>query len=175
MLGETGLLDRRFISPLFFAAIGGAPLALAYKMANTLDSMTGYKDDRYIKFGKASARMDDLLNFLPAGLAVPVIAPAAASVLKYKSGARALKTAFPEGKNHDSPNAGYPEAAFAGALGVRMGGPAIYGGKLVDKPRIGGQFKAAKPFHIGRACDIMLLSSFFRTLISWAADFFLRF
>jgi len=145
-------------APLFFAAIGGAPLALAYKMTNTLDSMVGYKNQTYRQFGQASARIDDILNFIPARFTVPVIA-LAAQILS-GCGKRSLKTAICEGANHASPNAGYPEAAFAGTLAVKLNGPNYYHGKMVDKPYIGIRFGQTLPGHIKKACDLMLLSSF---------------
>ncbi|MGD8294231.1 MAG: adenosylcobinamide-phosphate synthase CbiB [Desulfobacterales bacterium] len=145
-------------APLFFAAIGGAPLAVAYKMINTLDSMVGYKNDTYHQFGKASARIDDLFNFIPARLTVPVVA-LAAQILS-RCGKRSLRTAICEGANHASPNAGYPEAAFAGALAVKLNGPNYYNGKLVEKPYIGIRFGRSTPDHILKACDIMILTSF---------------
>ena len=144
-------------APLFFAAIGGAPLALAYKMGNTLDSMVGYKNETYRQFGKASAKIDDVLNYLPARLTVPVIA-LAAQILSGR-GKSSLKTAVCEGANHASPNAGYPEAAFAGALAVKLNGPNYYHGQLVDKPFIGVRFGKTVPGHIKKACDLMLLSA----------------
>ena len=145
------------ISPLLFAALGGAPLAMAYKMANTLDSMVGYKNETYLFFGKASARMDDILNYIPARISIPIIA--LASQLLAGTGVRAFKTAVTEGSHHSSPNAGLPEAAFAGALGVRLNGPNFYNGKLVDKPYIGVHFGKTETDHIKKACDIMLLAS----------------
>ncbi len=146
------------ISPLFYAAIGGAPLAIAYKMINTLDSMVGYKNNQYIFFGKASARLDDIANLIPARLSVPVIA-LAAEILG-KTGKRSFMTAVREGANHASPNSGYSEAAFAGALGVKLSGPNVYHGKVVNKPFIGTAFGDVKRIHILKACDLMLLSSF---------------
>jgi adenosylcobinamide-phosphate synthase len=145
-------------APLFFAAIGGAPLAMAYKMANTLDSMVGYKNEIYIQFGKASARIDDILNYIPARLSVLVVSMA--GQILAGAGARSLKTAINEGTHHTSPNAGFPEAAFAGALAVKLNGPNYYQGKLVYKPYIGVHFGPSRPAHIKKACDIMLLSSF---------------
>lgn len=145
------------VSPLLYAAIGGAPLAMAYKMVNTLDSMIGYKNDTYRHFGKIAARIDDVANFIPARLAVAVIA-SAAQILAHR-GRHTLKTAMDEGANHSSPNAGYPEAAFAGALSVKLNGPNYYGGHLVKKPYIGLRFGQAKPIHIKRACDLMVLSA----------------
>jgi adenosylcobinamide-phosphate synthase len=147
-----------FIAPLFFAALGGAPLAMAYKMVNTLDSMVGYKNDRYLQFGMASARLDDLANFIPARLAVPVIA-LAARLLTDQGGQRAVKTAWRDGARHTSPNSGYAEAAFAGVLKIRLGGPNTYHGRLVNKPFIGFNFGQAQPAHIPKACDLMLLSA----------------
>lgn len=160
------------ISPLFFAAIGGAPLAMAYKMANTLDSMVGYKNETYKQFGKAAARMDDALNYLPARLSVPVIA--LASQLLSGLGGRSLQTAVTEGANHSSPNAGYPEAAFAGALAVKLNGPNYYGGQLVQKPYIGVRFGQTSAGHIKKACDIMLLSSFLWLVAIWGLSCVLR-
>jgi adenosylcobinamide-phosphate synthase len=158
-------------APLFFAAIGGAPLALAYKMANTLDSMVGYKNQTYRQFGKASARIDDALNYIPARLTVPVIA--LATQILSGNGERSVITAVCEGANHASPNAGYPEAAFAGALAVKLNGPNYYNGKLVDKPFIGVRFGPASPGHIKKACDIMMLSSFLWLLVVWGMSLIL--
>ncbi len=156
------------ISPLFFAAIGGAPLAVAYKMVNTLDSMIGYKNEKYLNFGKAAARIDDVLNYIPSRLAVPIIS-LATQILSGK-GARSLKTAVREGVYHSSPNAGFPEAAFAGALSVKLNGPNFYSGKLVDKPFIGIRFGHTSTEHIKKACDLMMLSSFICLLVLWAAN-----
>ena len=145
------------ISPLFFTVLGGAPLAMAYKMVNTLDSMVGYKNDRYMLFGRFAARMDDVANFIPARLSVPFIA-LAAQLLNGRGGA-VLDTARRDGRAHASPNAGYPEAAFAGALGLWMGGPNQYYGRLVEKPIIGKGLAEARPAHIRQACRLMLITS----------------
>ncbi|MBE9543242.1 MAG: cobalamin biosynthesis protein CobD [Proteobacteria bacterium] len=160
------------ISPLFFAAIGGAPLAMAYKMVNTLDSMVGYKNEKYLNFGQTAARIDDVLNYIPTRLALPIIS-LATHILSGK-GARSLKTAVREGANHSSPNAGFPEAAFAGALSVKLNGPNFYNGKRVDKPFIGIRFGNTSTEHIKKACDIMLLSSFFWLLIVWTLSLLLN-
>ncbi|MCG8633776.1 MAG: adenosylcobinamide-phosphate synthase CbiB [Desulfobacterales bacterium] len=172
---ETGSLDREgitraavetvaenfvdgFLSPLFFALVFGLPGAMAYKMINTLDSMVGYKNDTYILFGRAAARIDDLANLIPARLSVAVIS-FAAGLVSLKRGKQALATALSQGRNHKSPNAGFPEASFAGALQVRMGGPNVYHGKLVDKPYIGGEFKEPGPGKIQQACELMMISA----------------
>jgi adenosylcobinamide-phosphate synthase len=160
------------ISPLFFAAIGGAPLAMAYKMVNTLDSMVGYKNEKYQNFGQAAARIDDVLNYIPSRFAVPIIS--LATHILCGKGRRSLETAVREGANHSSPNAGFPEAAFAGALGVKLNGPNYYAGKLVDKPYIGINFGPSSPVHIEKACDIMLLSSFLWLMVMWVASLALK-
>jgi adenosylcobinamide-phosphate synthase len=154
-----------FLSPLFFALIGGVPCAMAYKMINTLDSMIGYKNERYIEFGKASARIDDIANFFPARISVVIIS-IAAILLPGNRGIISLFTGFKEGKLHKSPNAGFPEAAFAGALKIRLGGPNYYHGKLVEKPYIGNHFGNPDLPQIKRACELMLLASFISMLIA---------
>ena len=151
------------ISPLFYAAIGGAPLAMAYRMVNTLDSMVGYRNDAYLHFGKASARLDDIANYIPARLSVPVIAFAAQ--LLSRSGKRAFQTAVHEGAHHASPNSGYSEAAFAGALSVKLNGPSVYHGRLVNKPYIGIAFGDVTRTDIRKACDLMFLCSLLWTFL----------
>ncbi|WP_319524713.1 adenosylcobinamide-phosphate synthase CbiB [uncultured Desulfosarcina sp.] len=146
-----------FISPLFFFVLGGGPLAMAYKMINTLDSMVGYKNDRYLLFGRFAARLDDAANYLPARLSILFIALAAQLI--DKTGRIALSTAWRDGRAHASPNAGFPEAAFAGALGLWMGGPNFYHGRLVDKPVIGKGLADARPVHIHQACRLMLTTA----------------
>jgi adenosylcobinamide-phosphate synthase len=130
--------------------------------------MVGYKNKTYINFGKVAARVDDALNYLPARLSVPVIA--LASHIVSGRGARSFKTAVVEGANHSSPNAGYSEAAFAGALAVKLNGPNYYGGQLVEKPYIGVSFEQSATGHIKKACDIMLLSSLIWFLVVWGAS-----
>ena len=156
------------MSPVFYAVIGGGPLAMAFKMISTLDSMVGYKTPQYINFGKASARIDDLANYIPARFSMPVIAVAAQ--ILFGSGRRSWRTALREGGQHSSPNAGRPEAAFAGALALKLGGPSSYHGTLVDKPFIGTLFGTAEPYHIPQACELMLLSAFLWTLGCWTCS-----
>ncbi|MFP4194127.1 MAG: adenosylcobinamide-phosphate synthase CbiB [Desulfobacterales bacterium] len=154
------------VSPVFFAVLLGAPGAVAFKMISTLDSMVGYRTEKYEKFGKASARADDAANWIPARLSVPVISLAAA--LLFKTGKRTFAAAAAEGRNHKSPNAGYPEAAFAGALGVRLIGPGIYHGRLVENPWIGAGFPLPGPNHIMSAARLMLASTVIAALASTA-------
>jgi adenosylcobinamide-phosphate synthase len=156
------------ISPLFYTLIGGAPLALAFKMTNTLDSMIGYKNETYIEFGRAAARLDDLANYIPARLSVPIIA-LAAQVL-FRRGRASLKTAIRQGRAHTSPNAGLPEAAFAGALGVQLGGPNRYGGIRIDKPFIGQGLADVQQVHITGACRLMVLSSIMWAGLLWTVQ-----
>jgi adenosylcobinamide-phosphate synthase len=128
-------LSDGVIAPLFYLALGGPAAMAAYKAINTLDSMVGYRNDRYREFGWASARLDDLANFLPARLTALLVA--AAAPLVGLRGGRALRIAWRDGGSQPSPNAGYPEAAFAGALGVRLGGLNFYGGKPSPKATLG--------------------------------------
>ncbi len=154
-----------FLSPLFFAVIGGVPFALAYKMINTLDSMVGYRNESYILFGRASARIDDVANFIPARVSVLLIS-LGAFLLSFKTCVLAFKTGFSQGSLHKSPNSGFPEAAFAGALQVRLGGPNVYHGILVEKPFIGSEFKDPGKEKIRQACRLMMISSWLALFIS---------
>jgi adenosylcobinamide-phosphate synthase len=123
------------IAPLFCLMLGGPVLALAYKAVNTLDSMVGYKNEKYLAFGWASARFDDLANWIPARL-TGILMVLAAPMVRL-SPVRAWWIMVRDGKNHASPNSGIPEAAAAGALGVQLGGLSYYFGKPVAKPTIG--------------------------------------
>jgi adenosylcobinamide-phosphate synthase len=137
-------LSDGFIAPLFYLVIGGLPLAMAYKAINTLDSMVGYKNEQYLRFGWAAAKLDDAANYIPARMAGMFIVSAVFLFAVCKDPLHALQTARRsysimrrDGRNHTSPNSGVPEAAMAGALGVKLGGPSTYGGALIEKPRIG--------------------------------------
>ena len=123
------------VAPLFYLALGGIPAAMAYKAVNTLDSMIGYRTDRYLYFGRFAARLDDVLNFVPARLTA-VLMVLAAYLLRLDA-TRAMRVVRRDHGNHLSPNAGYPEAALAGALGISLGGPSSYFGREVWKPYIG--------------------------------------
>ena len=124
------------IAPLFFLILGGLPGIALYKAVNTADSMIGHKTERHLQFGWAAARFDDLLNLIPARLTALLIA-GAAFFLKGAHPEAAWSTALSDAKKHESPNAGWPEAAFAGALGFQLGGPRSYDGDLVDLPSFG--------------------------------------
>jgi adenosylcobinamide-phosphate synthase len=153
------------VSPLFFAAIGGAPLAMAFKMISTLDSMTGYKNDKYRHFGSTAARLDDIVNWIPARLSLLFIGIGAR--FSGFSNDNAWITALNEGSHHPSPNAGYPEAAFAGALGVRLNGPSVYQGRIINKPYIGKVFQQPNVVHILQACTLVFMSSMISVLFVW--------
>ena len=140
-------LNDGVIAPLFWFAIGGVPAMMGYKMVNTLDSMIAYHSPRYLKFGKAAARIDDIANYIPARLTALLMLIAArrlnlvSFVMKY-------------GPCHASPNSGWPEAALAGILGCRFGGPHKYFGETFDKPYIGNQDKPLTREDIEKAVRI---------------------
>ena len=121
-------------------SLGGVPLAMAYKAVNTLDSMIGHADDRYFYFGKAAARLDDVASFAPARLTA--LAIVAASGLAGADACGAWKVWLRDGNRHKSPNAGQPESAMSGALGVQLGGGNFYQGESVPAAPIGGEFPA---------------------------------
>lgn len=127
------------MSPLVFMAIGGAPLAMLYKAVNTMDSMVGYKNKKYLYFGRAAARLDDFVNFIPARLgAIMWVVGAMIGGYDFKNSFRIWRR---DRLNHASPNSAQTEAACAGALGIRLAGPAYYFGELYDKPYIGDDNK----------------------------------
>ncbi|MCE7059163.1 adenosylcobinamide-phosphate synthase CbiB [Dyadobacter sp. CY343] len=134
-------LSDGVVAPLFYYMLGGVPAMMAYKMINTLDSMIGYRSTRYEQFGKFAARLDDLANLIPARLTALLI------VLVTFSG-RGMQHIFKFGNKHKSPNAGYPEAALAGILHCRFGGPNVYHGMLVQKPFIGENEREIEPQEI---------------------------
>jgi adenosylcobinamide-phosphate synthase len=123
------------VAPLFYLSLGGVPAALTYKAINTLDSMIGYKNERYFFFGKFAARLDDVANFIPARLTALLIAVAAYCLRLHALDA--LRVTWRDARLQPSPNSGYPEAAFAGALGIRLGGLNFYGGKPSEKAYLG--------------------------------------
>ncbi len=158
-LGEN--LSDGVIAPLFYLALGGLPAALAYKAVNTMDSMVGYKNDRYRHFGWAAARLDDLLNYIPARVsALLIVIVAGLLALKPATLFSAWETMRTDGPKHASPNAGLPEAALAGALGVCLGGPAAYGGIMVEKPYLGQKRNEDYAQAVENAQRIVILAAF---------------
>ena len=150
-------LSDGVIAPLFWLALLGTPGMLAYKMVNTLDSMIGYRTERYKDFGCWAARIDDVANYIPARLTalLMVIASGRLSLLKF---------VWQNGRRHASPNSGYPEAALAGILNCRFGGPHIYFGELFDKPYIGTNDRklTTRDMHIAvainRRAEVLMLA-----------------
>lgn len=158
-------------APLLFLFLGGLPAGMAYKAVSTLDSMVGYKNDKYRFFGWASARLDDLLNFIPARLSGLLLCLGAA-LLPGCSGRRAWTIFWRDRRKHASPNSAHTEAACAGALGVRLAGDASYFGKVVHKPTLGDPVRPVEPEDIPRACRLMyagagLLLLLFAVLPVW--------
>lgn len=145
------------ISPLFFAFLGGPAFVLAYKAVSTLDSMVGYKNERYKDFGWASARIDDLANFIPARISVFFLL--LASWLIGHNAKAGLKITLRDRKNNHSPNSGIPEAAVAGALGIQLGGLNFYNSIPVQKPFIGDNLYSLAIKHVRESIRIAYLSS----------------
>ncbi len=145
------------IAPLLYAFLGGPALAMAYKSINTLDSMVGYKNEKYINFGWASANLDDIANFIPARIAA-IILPISSLICgeDYSNSVKILKR---DGQKHPSPNSGIPEAAIAGALGIRLGGPSTYNGIVSDKPFIGDPQNSVNFDDIGSTTKIVMVSA----------------
>lgn len=144
-------------APLFYMLLGGAPLALCYKAINTMDSMVGYKNDRYFYFGRAAARLDDAAGYLPARMAACFwIAAAALTGHDAKNAWRIWKR---DRRRHASPNSAQTESACAGALGIRLAGPARYFGKLYLKPTIGDPTRPVCPEDILRANRMLYAAS----------------
>ena len=160
------------ISPLIYASVGAllgiaAPLVYAFKATSTLDSMVGYKNEKYLHFGWASAKLDDTANYLPArlsGLLIPL-----GALLAGQDFQRSWRVMVRDRKNHASPNCAYPEAAVAGALGVQLGGSNSYFGQLVPKPTIGDMLHSLEAKDILSTVKIMLLTSLLTMIICGGA------
>ena len=159
------------IAPLFYLLFGGPVLGLTYKAVNTLDSMVGYRNERYLHFGRASARFDDLANYLPARITgLLMVAAAPLMGLSAKDAWRIMRR---DGRNHSSPNSGIPEAAVAGATRVRLGGTNLYGGRPVVKPTIGDPRKPLTAeswrgaVRLMYGAEALLVAAWLVILISW--------
>jgi adenosylcobinamide-phosphate synthase len=138
------------IAPLFWLLLLGLPGIALYKAVNTADSMVGHKNPKYLDYGWASARFDDLLNWVPARL-TGLLLVAAAALVPGAHAAAAWEAMLSDAAKHDSPNAGWPEAAMAGALGVALGGPRAYDGEVHDLPTMGQGRAALDAGDIGQA------------------------
>jgi adenosylcobinamide-phosphate synthase len=154
------------VAPLFYLIIGGAPLALAYKAVSTLDSMIGHLDDRYRWFGWASARLDDVANFIPARITALLLVFSAGIVSRsWPVMRRTWQIVLRDGGRHSSPNSGRPEAAMAGALGVQLGGTNRYDGLPIERPCLGDPNQPLERVHIGRALTLMIWTSLIGVLL----------
>ncbi len=161
-------LSDGVIAPLFWFAILGTPGMLAYKMVNTLDSMIGYKTERYKAFGCWAARIDDVANFIPARLtALLMILPSLG-----KGWGRLFTFVRTNGRNHASPNSGYPEAALAGILNCRFGGPHYYFGQLFNKPYIGNNDRELTTADMRHAVRVNRIAEVLMVLIVLCSLFF---
>lgn len=154
------------IAPLLFAFLGGVPLAVAYRAVNTLDAMIGHKTERYIRFGRVAAKIDDWANAIPARLS-GFLFPVAASLTGF-SGRRSWQTAWRDGLRTAHPNSGVPEAAMAGALGVQLGGMNSYRGMPVPTPRMGQPLRPLEPRCIPEAIRVMYACSWITFLAGLA-------
>ena len=160
------------IAPLLCAAVGGPVLAWLYKSVNTMDSMLGYRNERYLYFGRAAARLDDAVNYIPSRVSALLMIGAAA-VLGACSGSCSAREAYRiwrrDRRKHKSPNSAQTESACAGALGIVLGGPSRYQGVTVRKPFIGDDRRAIEPEDIRRACRLMFVSELLAVLLLSAA------
>ena len=147
------------IAPLLYMLLGGAPLALTYKAINTMDSMLGYKNEKYLYFGRAAAKLDDVANYIPSRLAALLWIMAAAFTRNDAKGAWRIWRR--DRRNHASPNSAQTESACAGALGVQLAGPAYYFGEYYPKPTIGDPLRPIEPEDILRAERMMYVASGF--------------
>ena len=155
------------MAPMLYIAIGGVPLGLLYKAVNTMDSMVGYENDRYLWFGKVSARLDDAANFLPSRLSA-LLMIVSAPLLRL-DGKGALRIFLRDRYNHASPNSAQTEAACSGALGIRLGGPSVYFGKRKEKPWIGDALREPEPEDIRRSGKLITAAA----LLGLAAEIWL--
>lgn len=160
-------------APLFYAFIGGAPLAFFYKAINTLDSMVGYKNEKYGDIGWVSAKIDDAANFIPARLTSFLMM--LASFFTGFHGLNSIKIALRDRKNHKSPNCAYPEGSAAGALGIQLGGTNIYFGEKVYKPTIGDPLKEIEKEDILKMNKLMYATSFIALLVFLGAYCFIKY
>ena len=151
-------------APLFYLALGGAPLGFFYKAVNTLDSMVGYKNDKYLWFGRASAKVDDVFNYLPSRLTARLMILAARLLGMDAAGAKRIY--LRDRRNHSSPNSAQTEAVCAGALGVQLAGDASYFGKIVHKKTIGDPLRPVVPDDIPAANRLLYGTSWLLLALS---------
>lgn len=153
------------IAPMLYTALGGPILGLLYKAVNTMDSMIGYKNDTYLYFGRAAAKLDDVVNFLPARISAYLMIIASFIGGKCFSGKRAYYIYKRDNRNHASPNSAQTESVCAGALGIQLAGDASYFGKIVKKPYIGDSVRAVEYEDIRRVNRLMYLTAWLSAII----------
>lgn len=151
------------IAPLFYAFIGGAPLAMAYKAINTLDSTVGYKNEKYLHIGFASAKIDDIANYIPSRISVILFT--IGNFFLGNDYKNCFKIAIRDRKNHKSPNCAFSEGAVAGALGIQLGGTNVYFGEVVYKPTIGDKTREIEVEDIARTNKILYATSLTSMLV----------
>ena len=159
------------IAPLLFLFIGGPTLGIVYKAVNTMDSMIGYKNERFVDFGRCAARLDDVFNFIPSRFSAILMIISAYLGGRSFSGKKAYLIWKRDRRNHTSPNSAQCESAVAGALSIRLGGPSYYFGKLYEKPFIGDDIRPVKPGDIGLTNRLMFISELLCYLLCTAAIF----
>jgi len=159
-------LSDGIVAPLFYLALGGAPLAMAYKAANTLDSMVGHRDEQYFFFGRVAARLDDVANWIPARISALLICMAA-QAMSANRGFEAGRIWLRDGSRHASPNAGQVEAAMAGALSVRLGGENHYGSERIVSPHLGREFYKPDRVAAVRALKLVATASLLGFSAAW--------
>ena len=176
-----------FVSPAFYAFVGSfflvklfgqdvslaLPFVMTYKAINTLDSMVGYKNEKYIDFGKVSARVDDVANFIPARLTGLIFVPLSSLLLGYDF-KNALKIFFRDRNKHSSPNSGQSESAYAGALGIQFGGKISYFGKEYEKLTIGDKKKDFDYEDIKKAVKILYVTSLLATMVFIGISYYIN-
>lgn len=160
------------LSPLFYAFLGGAPLALAYKAINTLDSMVGYKNEKYINFGWVSAKLDDLVNYIPARISGYLLI--AVAFLTRRNAKKAFYIMHRDAASHPSPNGGIPESVISGALGIRLGGFNVYGGEKSFRTYMGDPLYPLEPRKILEALEMIIIGSFLALVIGSAVYFLME-
>lgn len=148
------------IAPMLYLAAGGPLAGFFYKAVNTMDSMIGYKNDRYLDFGRYAAKLDDVLNYLPSRISAWLMILSCSLLGKHYNAKEAKRIYLRDRRKHASPNSAQTEAACAGALGLRLAGPSCYFGKLVEKPYIGDPGKKIEPEDIRRANKLLYQTAF---------------
>ena len=153
------------IAPMIYLAIGGPVLGFIYKAINTMDSMVGYKNDKYMDFGRIAAKLDDIANFIPARISAVLMIISCLFLGSHYSFFRAIRIYARDRYNHSSPNSAHTESVCAGALGLRLAGPASYFGKTINKPFIGDNIRTIQLDDIKRANVLMFATAFLCQII----------